>query len=244
MRNPNKSLVSLSFLLAFTFMVSCGNSNEASKHSSFEENAVRPDKRQIDSSFPTNGNINSESTSQKNDSIEKIEFENFTYPLKVWRTVSEDIVPKSKNISLKDGKLELMDRYAQGNPEPVVFSISNISFLDITNDSKKDAVVTLVANPSPRGSFTCTYIYSLKQNKPSLIGSFETGTGAFGGLRRLYFENESLILEEYVGTETTAYCCPEEFLRTYYKWNGKKLLKTKSETLPNESKNVEFLGYF
>jgi hypothetical protein len=141
---------------------------------------------------------------------------------------------------------------AAKNTDRLWASLTNVSYADLTGDASEEAIVTVVTNFDPNGSVACIFIYILRDGKPSLLWSHETGDRANGGLRSIRVEGFDLVVEQYdikfdsaKGSyeEGTALCCPKRFFRSHYRWNGEHFEKSKSETLPNEYDNARFLGY-
>lgn len=150
---------------------------------------------------------------------------------------------------LRDGEMKVE---AVKNIDRVWASLANVSYADLTGDGREEAIATVVTNFDPNGSVACIFIYNLGNGDPRLLWSHETGDRANGGLRSIKVEGFDLVVEQYEikfdwskGSyeDGTALCCPKRFVRSHYRWNGEKFEKTKSETLPNEHKDAEFLGY-
>ena len=178
--------------------------------------------------------------------IREVDFKNFTYP---WYPCGYPAPHGERKITLRDGEMKVdavknIDRLRAGLP--------NVSYADLTGDGKEEAIVTVVTNFDPNGSVACIFVYTLKSGEPKLLWSHETGDRADGGLRSIRVEGFDLVVEQYdikfdwaKGSyeEGTALCCPKRFIRSHYRWDGEHFEKSASETLLNESKTVEFLGY-
>lgn len=180
------------------------------------------------------------SSAQSAQQIRTVDFKNFTYP--VCPNIGRNVLPGTKSISLTNGGLEVSEGDF-GNEEPIDFSLSNVAYYDLTGDGKEEAIVTLTEFLFPQGSSNCTFIYAWEEATPHMIQQYEFGSGARGGLRRISVTDSELIIEQYESDRLTAYCCPEKFIRSSYKWDGKQFQLLKKESLKNESKHDDFLGY-
>lgn len=92
---------------------------------------------------------------QLEETIRTVDFKNFVYP--VCPSIRREILSKSKDISLRNGELEI-PRGVQGNEDPIDFSLSNVAYHDLTGDDKEEAIVTLTSFLYPHGSSNCTFI--------------------------------------------------------------------------------------
>jgi hypothetical protein len=172
--------------------------------------------------------------------IDTVDFKNFTFP---WYPKGYSPPSGKRNVSLRDGEL-VVD--VHGNKNDVLFSLINVSLADLTGDNAKEAIVTVLANFNPGGSYACTFVYTFKSGRPLLLWKLENGDRAYGGLRKINVTDGSLIVEKYASKfdeDETPVCCPKRFHRLYYKWNGKQFQKMRTEELPNEFEDARFLGY-
>jgi hypothetical protein len=178
--------------------------------------------------------------------IRKIDFRNFTYP---WCQSDYPLPRGKKTIALRDGEMKVK---AARNTDRLWASLPNVSYASLKGDKQEQAIVTVTTNFDPNGSADCVFVYALQGSKPKLLWSHATGDQANGGLRSLRVEGSDLVVEQYdikfdwakgMYEEGTALCCPKRFIRTHYRWNGKRFEKSKSETLPNEYDNARFLGF-
>lgn len=168
-----------------------------------------------------NNSPNSSPSPQLEKSIRALDFANFNYPPCI---SSEDrILPRSKDIILRGGELEVGD--LRKGEEPINISLSNVSYYDLTGDAQEEAIISLTYLLYPHGSTICTYIYALEGSNPKLLWKRGFGSAAFGGLRKLWVENGILLVKEYIHSDSEPYCCPKKFLRLSYKWDGKRFQK-------------------
>ena len=186
-----------------------------------------------------NNSPNSSASPRLEKSIRALDFANFNYPS--CRSSEDGILPGSKDIILRGGEIEIGD--LRKGEEPVNISLSNVSYHDLTGDTQEEAIISLTFLLYPHGSTICTYIYTLEGSNPQLLWKHGFGSAAFGGLRKLWVENGVFLVEEYIHSDSEPYCCPKKFLRLFYKWDGKRFQKVKSETLTNEDEDAKFLGY-
>jgi hypothetical protein len=178
--------------------------------------------------------------------IRKIDFRNFTYP---WCQSDYTRRHGKRTITLRDGEMKVK---AANNTDRLWASLPNVSYASLTRDKQEQAIITVTTNFDPNGSVDCIFVYTLQENKLKLLWSHATGDRANGGLRSLRVEGSELVVEQYdvkfdwakgMYEEGTALCCPKRFIRSHYRWNGKRFEKSKSETIPNEYDNARFLGF-
>jgi hypothetical protein len=68
------------------------------------------------------------------------------------------------------------------------------------------------------------YAYSLKSDKPRLLGWMQSGDRAASGLRALMISNGQFTLDVNDLSERRADCCSAGFVRTTYEWRGGKFV--------------------
>jgi hypothetical protein len=170
--------------------------------------------------------------------IRAVDFRNHTFP---W--YPSFLKSASREITLSDGKLEIEEDRRAGIAN-LSLELEDISYAKLTGDASEQAIVTLAGLTGVNRFVGAVFIFGLQNGKPGLIWKHETGDRAEGGLRRLAVDGETLILEEYTRSEGDGgLCCPKQFRRSEYKWNGRTFEQIKSQTLPNEYSNANFLGY-
>jgi hypothetical protein len=132
----------------------------------------------------------------------------------------------------------------------MLFELANVSFRDLTGDGHDEAIVSVQSSLSSHGSASCTYFYNLEKSRPELLDKMEFSTGAYGGLRRLDVVDGRLLVEKYVpgkpepgGLPVIPLCCPKQFSRLLFKWDGTKFVLIKKQLLSNDSQTSVFLGY-
>ena len=169
--------------------------------------------------------LNTSSTPKPNlgSSIRKIDFDNFTYP---WTAGQGD-----GNFTLKNGKKERVGE------EDTEATLQKIEYGDVTNDGGEEAMLSIY--PWSGGNCSCemVFIYSLENNQPKLLWSFDTWDKAEGGFKRAYAENGELVVELFgddkfendewkfgFPEKVRGYCCPTAYTKIHFKWNGEKFV--------------------
>ena len=157
----------------------------------------------------------------KNSSIRKIDFENFTFP---W--TRDQGAPDT--FTLKNGKKE------RRSYEDIEATFNAIEYGDVTGDDTEEALLSIY--PWSGGNCSChmVYIYTLRNGTPTLLWSFDTWDKAQGGFKRTYAENGQLVVElfgdnkfedgEWSISSTPGkfkgLCCPTTFTRIRFRWDG------------------------
>jgi hypothetical protein len=174
----------------------------------------------------------------KTDAIRDVDFKNFTYP---W--YPSFLKSRWRELTLHDGKLEI-EEDRQTGIENLSLELDDVSYVNLRGDTQEEAIVTIAGIAGVNSFLNGVFIYDIEKEKPKLLWQHETGDRANGGLRRIAVESGMLTLEEYARSEGDGgLCCPKIFIRSNYRWSGNHFQKISSETLPNEYKNAEFLGY-
>ena len=155
-------------------------------------------------------------------SIRKVDFKNFTYNYPQF----EDTI-----FTLQNGEKEKTE-------EEDGAILEKIEYGDITNDSKEEAMISIL--PETGGNCQCemVFIYTLENEKPKLLWSFDTWDRAQGGFIRIDEEKGLLVVETFGENKfendkwifsfpkknAGGYCCPTAFTRIRFKWNGEKFV--------------------
>lgn len=175
-------------------------------------------------------------TNEKNDPtateapIKKVDFKNFAYPLK-----KEAADKEEKTLALKDGKLE---KTKDSNGA----TIGQIQYADLTGDKKEEAIIDLSVEGEKQTDLV--YVYTLENEKPQLLWSFEMPGGTDSGLKAVASENGNLLVEIFGDAkfvkgvwETAESKDKKTFTKTVLKWNGKEFaVEGQPETLELEKK--------
>lgn len=171
-------------------------------------------------------NLQAEILAQKNTKTDSplgtFDFKNFTYPFpRGWQDND------SKEFTLENGKRQV-------SKERIGISFVTTLYGDATGDGEDEAIVILKFDTGGSAIPQTVYFYSWKDNQPELVWSFRTGDRADGGLKNIWTENGSVVVElfgqdRYIlgETETLKITGDEEqisfptfYTKTVYKWNG------------------------
>lgn len=153
-------------------------------------------------------------------SIRKVDFRNFTYAYPG---------DSSEKITLVDGNKEQTENEDGGG-------LGEIEYGDVTNDGKEEAFLRI--QPITGGNCQCemVFVYTLENEKPKLLWSFDTWDGAQGGLKKVYAKNGKLIVEIFGAAKfennewdfrmpegrADGLCCPTAYTKISFEWNGEK----------------------
>ena len=157
--------------------------------------------------------------SSPDSAIRSIDFGKVRYP-----DLPDYSEPKAKSVTSKAGEV----------------APCCINYGDATGDGKEEAMVAVAIQTKGSAVPYVVYIFTLENQKPKLIWHFEAGDRAQGGLRRVFAENGKLQVELYGKNSVIGHnlymsdeglCCPREFTRTAYKWNGKNFEQAGEPTI-------------
>jgi hypothetical protein len=185
-----------------------------------------------------NANVNavsegSEKTGEAPVEFGNIDFKNFTYPVK-WGKGS---------IRLTDGKYEHEDCKDTGGD---TFELRSVDYVDLTGDEQKEAIVQVgwvSCGVSCDGGSNLFYLYSVRNNRLTLLWRLETGSLGYGcGLRsfivrqriitlevfnKCRFDGSSFERENY--SDETGKFAAKAVTRLIFKFNGKRFVREKRE---------------
>ena len=120
------------------------------------------------------------------------------------------------------------------------YELNGVYFGDVTGDDRKDAVVVLDAVTGGSSMPRVLYVFSDNSTKPQMLWTFNSGDRADGGLKTVYSQNGTLVIETYRGEVNDADCCPRYFEAKTYKWNGKTFNLVDTKSLPNSTGSASF----
>ena len=237
-------------LVCAAFFVGCAGSGEVAENNASTPGAFQPSSTPQPSptASPAHPNLQSEILDDRfkkaNSPIGDVDFKNYTYPLPHgWQN------PDGSDLTLTDGKLAPVgaDTDIGMDPDQAAEKKSQrrigatyvaTRYFDVTGDGQDEALVVIKIETLGSAVPQIVYIYTFKDDHPELIWYFRTGDRADGGLKDLRPENGDLVVELYGqdrfllgGIETSKItddfeqiCCPTNFTRSFYKWNGRTFL--------------------
>lgn len=153
--------------------------------------------------------------------IRKVDFKNFTYPIMC-------IGQKPRNVTVKNGEFS-EEKQEDGYTDRFYFNVFDVAYGDLTGDQVDEAIILGSCNTGGTGNFSEGFIYSMKTDKPSLIGRIPGGDRAYGGLRETRTEAGKLVVESNDPGPSGAACCPQRILTNQYRLTGGKLVKVGKE---------------
>jgi hypothetical protein len=156
--------------------------------------------------------------------IRKVDFKNFTYEPFCAGEESEKVTVKNGEYSkeTKEKDSDFVDHF--------YFNVFDITYGDVDGDNSEDAIVLSVCNTGGTGNFSEGFVFTMKNGKASLLTRIEGGDRAYGGLRSAKVESGLVVVEANDVGEAGGACCPEFVVTTKYKWDGKALKKSGTES--------------
>lgn len=226
----NFAAIYLLFICVCIFSA-CGNLAESSANNHTDE-TQKPVQTAFNSENQTNNytskvpNLQSEILAQKNTKtsspLGSFDFKNYTYPFpRGWQDAD------SREFTLENGKRPV-------SKEKVGVSYVTTLYGDATGDGADEAFVILKIDTGGSAIPQIVNVFSWKDDQPELIWQFRTGDRADGGLKNIWTENGSVIVELYgqdryiLGENETnkitgdeePISFPKFYTKTVYKWNG------------------------
>ena len=162
--------------------------------------------------------------------IRRIDFRNFTFP-----GIFE------KQITLRHGKSANETRNCETQ-----YELDDVSYGDFNRDGNEDAVVS-VWDFTACGSSCVTYdfyIYTMKDDRPSLLWKFSSGCQGAGGLKDFRVSGQSLVFELFgktrivgakvqsVGDDNGGECCPKFYSVVRVRWDGRAFQQVGTKFFP------------
>jgi hypothetical protein len=148
-------------------------------------------------------------------------FKNFKYPFDGaegwphelrWQDVNEP------EVTLVDGQWREPDNGSDQPFSGLMFESATLG--DVTGDGIDNAVVVLRYNTGGTQYSHYVYIYSLRDNTPTLLAYFHSGDRATYGLYCVYAERRNLVVELFDPAKQEGDCCSDGFVRKRFQWNG------------------------
>ncbi len=167
------------------------------------------------------------------DEWKKVDFENFKFPLTTLKNGEND----------ERGK-----KYAGGRS----FSLSEVYYVDLTGDEKKEAVVflyTLSCGGSCDGGRETIYFHKSSKGKAKLLDEIVTGSKSSScSLKSFKVQNKKIILEQFGRCKTntdyeenTRYSCKfcvKDMTRSVYSFDNSELIRKSSDVFETSEVNV------
>lgn len=251
MQSFNRSIISILLSSALLISLACSAKVETNQNAASPAAQLPPPPTPQPSVQPTSliPNLQAELTDPKNSTtafaIGKFDFKNYTYELpRGWQNPDG-----STGITLINGKAapvetntnDKMDDAAKAAAKAerrIGLSYVATKFFDVTGDGDDEAVVVLKIETGGSAIPQVAYVFTWKAGKPELIWPFRTGDRADGGLKNAFAENGMFVVELYgqdrfllgeietgkISDDVEQLCCPTNFTRSAYKWNGKNFL--------------------
>jgi hypothetical protein len=152
----------------------------------------------------------SSETTDKEISIRKVDFRNFTYP---W---TEKIDSGEKFFNLQNGEKIVADA-----PN---LSIKSIYYGDIVNDFEGDEAIITINIEDGNATSEILFVYAIETSETKLLQSFEFFAGDNVSLGTAFVAHGELVIETYNQLSTDAECCPSIVEIAYYKWQNNKFV--------------------
>lgn len=173
-----------------------------------------------------------------NDQIRKVDFRNYTYPLKQYHAK----VYESDNVSVSNGRFVFSNHKIYG---PNGFEVVSIYYEDLTGDRIEEAIVNMAIGNLEGGTFSnnariYSYIYTVRDNRTVLLTFLDTayvGAGVQTDYSNYYQDDTWLLHAGVIGVENgmlkitaiagKAMCCPEYDVSMTFRWNGQRFELTR-----------------
>ena len=164
-------------------------------------------------------------SSQQRPEVRNIDFRNFTFPfpLKTDHRESGEVgwmeTDVKSTVTLVNGRRDLDKNHPSRGPS---VTLAQVHYGYLTMNRQLDAMVVLGYHSGGSAQWNYVYAFSLASGNPKLLGWFQTGDRAYGGLCRLIVTSGEFIVDLFDPEERQADCCSAGFVRTTYLWqNGK-----------------------
>lgn len=230
-------------------MSACGSRVETNQNAPAPTAQLPPPSTPTPKPTPAIPNLQAELLAEGNKTttspIGSFDFKNHTYELpRGWQNpdgtteiklTNGRIPPVEGNVK---GPMSDEDRVVAKSERRIGLSFVGVKYFDVTGDGEDEAVVVLKIETGGSAVPQVAYVFSWKNGAPELIWPFRTGDRADGGLKDIRAENGMLVVELYgqdrfllgqtetgkIGDDREQLCCPTNFTRSIYKWNGKNFL--------------------
>jgi hypothetical protein len=166
------------------------------------------------------------------ESIRKVDFKNFTYPLSghllghgrlEWLgrgAVKRPPIHLVNGSELTKDSSFMMDRKEYTQYEG--FTLESVKFGDVIGDGHDEAIVVLHYRTGGTQTTDYVYVYTLQDHKPKLLAYCHTGSRADSGLDKVYAKDGVLVFELLDPERASGACCSSGVVISRYKWqNGR-----------------------
>ncbi|MBS1795650.1 MAG: hypothetical protein JSS81_17475 [Acidobacteria bacterium] len=145
----------------------------------------------------------------------RIDFKNFTFP-----ALCGEAEPADYRI-VKGQWIKPSDDADSGLYSD--FRVQSVAYGDLDGDGREEAVVITACRPGGTGSFTEGYVYSIRNNRPRLVGRIAGGDRAEGGLVSAKVVGGRLVVESYE-EGGSGLCCPEFIVTNRFRLRGGRMI--------------------
>ena len=170
--------------------------------------------------------------------FKQVDFKNYSYPYKF-------DYGRKINIALKNGEYEYDIANDRG-----WFSLSDVYYVDLTNDGKPEAIVMLwhvSCGASCDGGAGLFYIHTVHQNKLKSVWQYETGSLGYGcGLKSFTVKNRKITMElfgrcfdEVEESLGLGKFLVKDVTRLTFRFNGRKFVEEKKEFISAPERDVK-----
>lgn len=214
-------------LLALILLLGCGGGEFAREQSA---KTVSPD-----TSKPSPITVQRSDPNVESNSIRQVDFGDFAYN---WYPPDYNVPPTGSRIILKNGKMDTGFGYGR---EPREFLLRDVEYGDLTGDGKEEAVVVLQVITSGTSRPSLIFVYGSFGGRVKKLWVYQTGDRWNYGYHNATVKDRQLIIERYkpnvmeYGGEEHDLSSSNTYIRSYFKWNGKDFVETKTEETPADS---------
>lgn len=178
--------------------------------------------------------------------IVEVDFYNFTYP---W--CSNTNKPNRPDLTMVNGRVRTSGKNRLVGIESVDYSIDNVYYHDFTSDGRADALVTLASISDSRQTGACSYLITVRSDRPVIIWNYFHGDRSGRMLRKIDANAGDLIVDEYdyqnydyrINPGSLVMRRSKTFKRLTFRWDGKRESLISSEEIANTESSDVFLGY-
>ncbi len=159
--------------------------------------------------------------SQQRPQVRNVDFRNFTFPFPASDLLGApgDMEWLSAN---EKGRVTLVNGRHDFDPDGPSVILDEVKYGYLTSSRQLDAIVVLSYHTGGTAYWYYAYVFTFKSGVPRLVGWFQTGSRADGGLYRLWVGNGEFTLDLFDPDKRQGDCCSDGFIRTTYAWKTGK----------------------